>query len=158
MTDILQKQYTMVQLSREVVLHFIETEVVDGLNTPVPAYDNRTIRHLLEHNASCYFNWLAYFALKQPPGSLADTGFITVDLLRQLYLQVDEVMDAFLRHFNDDMETPVSGIHNRNGLVSVTPLYLFTHVITHEFHHKGQILSMCRLLGHIPPDTDVIRF
>jgi uncharacterized damage-inducible protein DinB len=38
---------------------------------------------------------------------------------------------------------------------SATPLQLFTHVMTHEFHHKGQLLSMFRILGHVPPDTDV---
>ncbi|TKC09723.1 DinB family protein [Pedobacter frigoris] len=35
---------------------------------------------------------------------------------------------------------------------------IFTDVITHEFHHKGQAMTMARLLGHIPPDTDVMRF
>ncbi|MCB0624495.1 MAG: hypothetical protein KDC43_11415, partial [Saprospiraceae bacterium] len=34
---------------------------------------------------------------------------------------------------------------------------LFTHVVTHEFHHKGQILSLTRHLGFVPVDTDVMR-
>jgi len=33
-----------------------------------------------------------------------------------------------------------------------------THVMTHEFHHKGQIMTMGRMLGYTPPDADVIRF
>lgn len=158
MITIFQKQYTLVQSSRAVVLNFIETEVKDDLNTPVPAYNNSTIRNLLEHNASCYFNWLAYFAMKQPAGSINDTGFKTAPLLRQLYARVDEVVAAFLENFKDTMDVPVTGIHSRNGQISATPLELFTHVITHEFHHKGQIMSMCRMLGYIPPDTDVSRF
>jgi uncharacterized damage-inducible protein DinB len=28
-------------------------------------------------------------------------------------------------------------------------------VTTHEFHHKGQIVLMARVLGYFPPDTDV---
>jgi uncharacterized damage-inducible protein DinB len=155
---ILQKQYALLQGSREVVFNFIDTVVGDDLNAPVPAYENRTMRHLLEHNASCYFNWLAYFALKQPDGSLKDQGFTTVNLIRQLYDKVDEIVALFLKSFEDKMEIPVHGIHNRNGQVSATPLQLFTHVLTHEFHHKGQIMTMCRLLGYIPPDTDTIRF
>jgi uncharacterized damage-inducible protein DinB len=158
MIQVLQKQYALLQNSREVVLNFIETEVGNGLNTPVPAFDNKTIRYLLEHNASCYFNWLGYFALKQPVGSLNDQGFTTVALIRELYKTVDNIVAAFFESFKDKMEVPVKGIHSRNGEVSVTPLQLFTHVLTHEFHHKGQILTMCRLLGYIPPDTDVIRF
>ena len=34
---------------------------------------------------------------------------------------------------------------------------LFTHVVTHEFHDKGQILSLTRHLGFVPVDTDVMR-
>ncbi len=37
-------------------------------------------------------------------------------------------------------------------------LELFTHVMTHEFHHKGQIMSMTRLLDYSPVDADIIRF
>jgi uncharacterized damage-inducible protein DinB len=158
MIQVLQKQYALLQGSREVVLNFIETQVGNDLNTPVPAFENKTICYLLEHNASCYFNWLAYFALKRPAGSLNDKGFTTVNQIRELYITADNIMTAFLENFQDKMEVPVNGIHSRSGQVSVTPLQLFTHVLTHEFHHKGQILTMCRLLGHIPPDTDVVRF
>ncbi|MCU5378655.1 hypothetical protein OCA08_16075 [Bacillus cereus] len=38
---------------------------------------------------------------------------------------------------------------------STTPLWLLTHTETHEFHHKGQIVSMARHLGYNPPDTDL---
>ncbi|MCB0535444.1 MAG: hypothetical protein KDD14_24780 [Saprospiraceae bacterium] len=37
------------------------------------------------------------------------------------------------------------------------PLRLFTHIVTHEFHHKGQILSLSRHLGYTPVDTDIMR-
>ncbi|WP_423227985.1 DinB family protein [Sabulibacter ruber] len=30
-------------------------------------------------------------------------------------------------------------------------------MITHEFHHKGQIPSLGRHLGFVPDDTDVVR-
>ncbi|MGB8537818.1 MAG: hypothetical protein WCD57_15465 [Acidobacteriaceae bacterium] len=28
----------------------------------------------------------------------------------------------------------------------------------HAFHHKGQIVSMCSILGHPAPDTDLNQF
>ena len=31
---------------------------------------------------------------------------------------------------------------------SITPLWLLTHTETHEFHHKGQIVSVARHLGY----------
>ncbi|HEO8418505.1 TPA: hypothetical protein VBX77_000466 [Yersinia enterocolitica] len=30
------------------------------------------------------------------------------------------------------------------------------HSITHEFHHKGQIVAMLRSLGYIPKNTDIL--
>ncbi|MFM9837313.1 MAG: DinB family protein [Cyclobacteriaceae bacterium] len=42
--------------------------------------------------------------------------------------------------------------------IHTTPTELFTHVITHEFHHKGQVMMIARSLGYVPPDSDAIRF
>ncbi|MDR3693948.1 DinB family protein [Mucilaginibacter sp.] len=158
MNTLLQKQYLLVQSSRDVVLSFIDTRVGNDLNTPVPAFNNQPIRYFLVHNADCYFHWLAYFGMKQPAKLINSEDFTNVDLIRQLYTRADDIAAAFLESFKDKMEVPVEGHHNRAGLVSATPLQLFTHVTTHEFHHKGQIMTMCRMLGYIPPDTDAIRF
>jgi uncharacterized damage-inducible protein DinB len=38
-----------------------------------------------------------------------------------------------------------------------TPAFILQHVVTHAFHHKGQIVAMLRLLGHPAPDTDMQR-
>ena len=152
---ILQQQYAMVQGSREILLSFVETSIGEDLNTPVPAYANKTIRQLLEHSASCYFYWLAYFALEWPLGSVNCEGFTTVPLIRGLYHQVDELITTFLEKFSDNLDLPLSGEPEEWGDENATPLQLFTHVVTHEFHHKGQILVMSRQLGYIPPDTDV---
>ncbi|WP_295674408.1 DinB family protein [uncultured Mucilaginibacter sp.] len=154
----LQQQYALVQSSRKVVLSFIDAQLGHDLNTPMPAFNNQPLRYFLVHNADCYFHWLAYFALKQPAKLISNEDFTNVALIRQLYTRADDIVARFLESFKDKMEVPVEGHHNRAGLVSITPLQLFTHVTTHEFHHKGQIMTMCRMLGHVPPDTDVIRF
>jgi uncharacterized damage-inducible protein DinB len=36
-----------------------------------------------------------------------------------------------------------------------SPGFILHHAITHAFHHKGQVVAMCRLLGHPVPDTDL---
>jgi uncharacterized damage-inducible protein DinB len=35
-----------------------------------------------------------------------------------------------------------------------SPAFILLHVITHAFHHKGQVVAMARLLGYPAPDTD----
>lgn len=158
MIIVLKQQYELAQGSREVLLNFIETQVGGDLNKPLPAYEDKTIRYLLVHNANTYFHWLAYFALKAPFALLDDQNFTSLNLIRLLFTEVDDTMSVFLGNFSEQLDVPLNNTLSRNRQVTATPLQLFTHVLTHEFHHKGQIMTMCRLLGHIPPDTDVIRF
>ena len=156
MIQVFQQQYTLVQSARSIVFDFLADQISKDLNTPVPAFDNKTIGDLLEHNACGYYNWLACFAMQMPP--LANQNNTTLDHIHRLYASVDDTVAVFLRTFHEKMESPIIGTHNTMGQLSATPLQLFTHVLTHEFHHKGQIMSMCRLLGHPPPDTDVSNF
>jgi uncharacterized damage-inducible protein DinB len=36
-----------------------------------------------------------------------------------------------------------------------SPAFILLHVITHAFHHKGQVVAMLRILGYPAPDTDL---
>jgi len=36
-----------------------------------------------------------------------------------------------------------------------SPAFILLHVITHAFHHKGQVVAMLRTLGYPAPDTDL---
>jgi uncharacterized damage-inducible protein DinB len=38
-----------------------------------------------------------------------------------------------------------------------SPAFILLHVITHAFHHKGQIVAMLRIVGYPTPDTDMQR-
>jgi uncharacterized damage-inducible protein DinB len=54
---------------------------------------------------------------------------------------------------------PISAkVPGRDIQLTVTALELLTHVTTHEYHHKGQVLTISRQLGYTPVDTDLIRF
>ncbi|MEP6627343.1 MAG: DinB family protein [Ginsengibacter sp.] len=55
------------------------------------------------------------------------------------------------------MQNKISGMLPDRGKITTKSLSLFFHVITHEFHHKGQIATMCCIMGYPPPDTDIIR-
>jgi len=155
MTGSVRRQYELVQVSRGLLFDFLEDGLGDEkMNKPFPDYQDKSIRDLLAHSASCYFHWLAYLALGQPWGSL-QTRAATLAEMRRVYTQVDDTMTVFLDRFSKTMEIPFDGVFDDNWRVRVTPYELFIHVTTHEFHHKGQIVLMSRLLGHVAPDTDV---
>jgi uncharacterized damage-inducible protein DinB len=80
-------------------------------------------------------------------------------MLGQVFEQVDALMEVFISHSKERWQTPSKmPVRGESNPLLLTPLELFTHVITHEFHHKGQVLTMSRLLGYTPVDTDVVRF
>jgi uncharacterized damage-inducible protein DinB len=157
MIGVLKDQYELIKGSRQVALNFIEESVGSDLNTPVPAFENKTIRYLLVHTANCYGQWLGYFALQYGTPFLNDTDFIHFEAIRAAYAEADVLVEEFLNHFQHQMKLPINGTLSHGRKATACPLELFTHVTTHEFHHKGQIMTMARLLGHVPPDTDVVR-
>ena len=158
MVAILKEQYQLVQGSRQAMLYFLETKVGDGINTSVPEFEGKSMRYLLVHTINTYIQWTANFAMGETYEFFRDEDYETVDLIRKFYVEADNLMDILLNHYADKLNIPIDGTLSRNRHVIATPLEVFTHVLTHEFHHKGQVITICRLLGHIPPDTDIIRF
>jgi uncharacterized damage-inducible protein DinB len=66
---------------------------------------------------------------------------------------------AYLSSLNDRQLNADVELHFSDGDVAVrTPALVLHHVLTHAFHHKGQIVAMCRALGHPARDTDLNHF
>jgi uncharacterized damage-inducible protein DinB len=73
--------------------------------------------------------------------------------------QVDSyVIEVFKLHGNHLNQPLLRKIPWREApeTVTFTPGKLLMHTITHEFHHKGQIVAMVRQMGYVPPNTDVL--
>nr|WP_261382294.1 DinB family protein [Mucilaginibacter achroorhodeus] len=70
---------------------------------------------------------------------------------------MDRAEKGFLESFKQSLNLSLTLEKGQGVILNLSPLELFTHVITHEFHHKGQLVNMSRQLGYIPVDTDVIR-
>jgi uncharacterized damage-inducible protein DinB len=152
---ILEKQYFLTLQARGATLAFVENSIGAEFSGAIAAFNNKSIRDLFVHNAACYLSWIDHFAFRQPKPNFKEGDFNTMTSIRQLYQLVDERTNAFMQRFGNNLDERISGDPVAWGAGSATALELFTHVMTHEFHHKGQILLMCRHLGHTPPDTDV---
>ena len=150
-------QYQLVLSSRKALFAYCETINPDHLAQPLPAFNHSSMLMQLLHNANTYVSWLANFALQQQRPFFADAEYSELPAIEQVFGQMDQLMNEFLHHFNNKFDVPLTLPKKEGLLLTLTPLQLFTHVITHEFHHKGQLLNMSRQLGYIPVDTDVIR-
>lgn len=160
MLDVLKQQYGFISSTRQALFLFLEEIPLQYLHKTVPNFGNTTIIRTHLHVADCYLGWLGRFALKQSDFKFATDYEIEhsdVKNVRERFKLVDEVVQRFLDEFNSRwFENIANQVKWQKEPWVTTPLWLLTHTETHEFHHKGQIVSMARHLGYIPPDTDLV--
>lgn len=150
----LTQQYKLVKDARELLLAYCSAISQENFIQQNNAFGIASIRDLLVHIANCYQVWLGR-ALKQPIEFIAEEKITTVEEARQLFHTIDELTDQFI-DFIKKKKPAILLIEKNGAQKQLTPLQLFSHVVTHEFHHKGQILSLSRHLGYLPVDTDII--
>lgn len=157
--SLLIKQYELIKETREVLFNYCEVisyaDFIKGNNN----FGGRSIEYLLLHIINTYQFWLKEFPSQQASVYHNYESKENLQKVREFFEQTNILVAKFLAEYENKMENKISGIIKSRGInLEITPLQLFTHVATHEFHHKGQILTMSRLHGYTPVDTDVIRF
>ncbi|MCM2677475.1 DinB family protein [Alkalicoccobacillus plakortidis] len=149
-------QYEWVRKTRDVLFQYCESLPQEDYVKEVESFGGDSIRNLHVHVAECYQVWLGKRALKKELSLVNPIDITTVQQMRELFKQTDDIVNEFLHTYEGQWEQKV-GVTYRNGESNeFTALWLFTHTLTHEFHHKGQIVKIGRQLGYIPPDTDLI--
>ncbi|MCC8423643.1 DinB family protein [Mucilaginibacter sp. UR6-11] len=158
MQALLTAQYDEVTGARGALFSFCRSMDNTHLLSSVAEFNNSNIISLLVHNANTYINWLAPLDQAKDSHFFSSLTINGIDQIEEIYSQVNGVVADFLLRHSLDYTSPITqSLPHLDHIITVTPLQLYTHVITHEFHHKGQILTMSRLLGYTPADTDVIR-
>jgi uncharacterized damage-inducible protein DinB len=149
-----RKQYELVKESRKRLLDYC-AEISNGdFTKDNNSFGISSVRDLLVHVANSSRAWLCR-ALKKEIIIVHNKKIRNIDEVRKLYAEVDDLMGQFIEIIAQ--ENPEILEFERNGKnMRIRPMRLFSHVATHEFHHKGQILSLSRHLGYTPVDTDII--
>ena len=155
--QIVLQQYEYVKSARGALLQYCAAIPIEQLQQGHDTFNGSSIIKLLVHSANTYQYWLKHVGLQQESAYPHTGMMMNITDIKALYETTNIIVQDFIGHFSEKwMESFTARQPNRE--LQLTPWQLFTHVITHEFHHKGQILTMSRLLGYIPADTDVIRF
>ena len=156
-----QNEYEWVRQTRGVLLDFCSELDSDDF-TRQNGFGFQSVRDTLVHIADCYNAWLGSFVLlktKKPITSKEDLLELGVDEIKVRFEQVDSYVNEVFKVLKHQMDEPIQRqIPWREGgePISMTPSKLLMHTITHEFHHKGQVMAMARQMGYEPPNTDVL--
>ena len=150
-------QYQLVLSARSALFDYCDTVKTEDLLTPLASFNNESMLTQLMHVANCYLFWLSKSVIQQQRPYFKNEEHQSLASVRNAYGQVDLVMNEFLHHFTDSLEQQILITRPDGSQLTRSPFEIFTHVITHEFHHKGQVVNMSRQLGYVPVDTDVVR-
>ena len=117
-----------------------------------------TLRAQIIHILNCEGFWIHTLqGARFEDEDLAD--WPTVPDARVLQHRVSANTLDYLSGLTDEQLNADTELHFSDGDKAVrTPALLLHHTFTHAFHHKGQIVAMCRTLGHPAPDTDLNQF
>ncbi|GAB1446684.1 MAG: hypothetical protein KF860_11315 [Cyclobacteriaceae bacterium] len=155
--ETISRQYQLVKEAREVLFQFFESIEPKDYATPVENFGRGSIRNTQTHIADAYIHWIGNFALQRAKPYIDINSIDTLAKMRDEYNKIDLLMEEFIVTYGQAIDKPIINPLGKQREFSSTPLVLFSHMITHEFHHKGQMVSMARILGYEPPDTDLIR-
>lgn len=156
--NILSSQYGLVKSSREIVLSYFAKIKKHDFTKPMESFNNDSIQSLFTHSANTYIHWLKHFTKKEKYPFLNPDDMFGVAEFRFAFDKINGIVEEFIAEHPDPFEEITGYISWQKKDFTYTALDLFTHVTTHEFHHKGQLMTMSRLLGYTPPDADAIRY
>ncbi|WP_412467201.1 DinB family protein [Pedobacter sp. KLB.chiD] len=152
----LKQQYDFVLSSRDALFNYIGCISEDDFLTNNSSFGRGSVRNLLVHIGQTYCAWIGERALGIKQEFLPFESYRTLRTCQTYFKQVDEYIALFTEKFKGN-ELQELELDKNGAILIVNPLQLFTHVVTHEFHHKGQIMSLSRHLGYTPVDADIIR-
>jgi uncharacterized damage-inducible protein DinB len=156
--DGVRKLHGWTHASLNLLLNHLSTMPTADYVKQVPGFGFPTLREQTIHIFNCEGFWV--HTLQGLP--YADRTIEDCPVLadaRLLQKNVSQSTHTYLSTLTNPQLNADTKLHFSDGDVAVrTPALVLHHVLTHAFHHKGQIVAMCRVLGHPAPDTDLNRF
>jgi uncharacterized damage-inducible protein DinB len=124
----------------------------------LPNFGFSTLRNQMIHILNCEGFWIHTLqGLRYSNCNPAEYPAVTDARLMQQ--EVSRRTQTYLSSLTNQQLNTDTELHFADGDRALrTPALILHHVLTHAFHHKGQIVAMCRGLGHPAPDTDLNQF
>jgi uncharacterized damage-inducible protein DinB len=117
-----------------------------------------SIRATLAHMVGAELIWLLRWEGVRPSVP-AGWGDLPVSALRDALHDVEARQDAFVSSLESDRLDRELEYQDLAGNTHRSRIdHMLVHVVNHASYHRGQLASLLRQLGRIPPSTDFIRY
>jgi uncharacterized damage-inducible protein DinB len=156
--DGVRKLHGWTHASLNLVLDHLSTMPTNDYVTELSGFGFRTLREQAIHIFNCEGFWVHTLQGLRYANRTPEECPAVADV-RLLQKEVSQSTHAYLSTLTNQQLNADAELHFSDGDVALrTPALVLHHVLTHAFHHKGQIVAMCRALGHPAPDTDLNQF
>ena len=119
----------------------------EELNREIPGFGYPSVRLQLHHELGAQKYWIGVLEGRIDADE-NDSEYPTVASLETYRLEVASLTEAYLRGAsNDELSSARTMMTWGNKERLLTPAHVFMRTLTHLYHHQGQIVAMCRLLG-----------
>jgi uncharacterized damage-inducible protein DinB len=143
--------------SLDVLLAHVATVPNPLLRQSLPGFGFPTVWRQLVHILTVEEGWIQDLQFK-PFDGWFEEDCPTIDTLSAAKERIRNETRAYLAGLTEaQLNTTLPGRPEGWSGELRSPAFILLHVITHSFHHKGQVVAMLRALGHPAPDTDLQR-
>jgi uncharacterized damage-inducible protein DinB len=177
MNPSLPLMYDWIKRTREKLFEYTESLPKDVYLQAQPGLPSSSLRDIHVHVANMYEWFTGRYCLEVEPyqqlAALSPTATAThearvetiialeraetqrltdVTAMRRKFLEVDSLLEQAFKTF-EEVDQPFEITKASGRRVVVTQRWVLMENITHEFHHKGQMLAFGRALGYPLPET-----
>ena len=156
--DGIRKFHTWTHASVGLVLDHLGTLPAADYAKELPGFGYPSLHAQVVHVLGCESRWV-HRLQGRPTGNWNPAQWPAVADARALQSEIARRTLDYLSGLTDEQLNANTTLHFPDGDTAIrTPALVLHHVFTHAFHHKGQIVAMCRLLGYPASDTDLNQF
>jgi uncharacterized damage-inducible protein DinB len=139
----------------DLLLDHADTLTPEQFVTKLPGFGMGSVRDQLMHILRCEQGWigrLQYLPVKE----MECEEHPTIKQIRETKARIMAGTNAYLDQLSEaQLNTELTRRPDGWGGSLRSPAFTLHHILTHAFHHKGQIVAMFRLLGRPIGDTDL---
>jgi uncharacterized damage-inducible protein DinB len=138
----------------DLLLRHLATVPEGLLQKPISGFGHPSIWKQLVHILTCEEGWV-HDLQNQPFVGWHEEDCPTIAALRTAKARIREATRTYLSVNEAQLNTTLTQRPVDWGGELRSPAFILLHVITHAFHHKGQVVAMLRIIGYPAPDTDL---
>jgi uncharacterized damage-inducible protein DinB len=118
-----------------------------------------SVRNTLTHVMWGEWLWLQRWQGLSPTNVFAPAAYPSVEQLRSAWRPIQDDQLRLVNGLAEEALEKVIAYRNLLGEVWKYPLrQMIQHVVNHSTYHRGQVVTLLRQLGTVPPPTDLLVF